>query len=1097
MLTVYKASAGSGKTYTLAYEYIKLLLGYKDSNTGEYKLNKKPQKEHQGILAVTFTNKATDEMKRRIIKELAILAELPAMDNEKSPYLKNLYALFKCTPEELKDVAGKVLGQLLFDYTFFNVSTIDSFFQNVLRTFAFEIDLTGDYEVELDDSFAISAGVNELFNVINYHNDKRSNKLSEWLRQYMMYNVESGLAFNVLNRKSNIFAELLKYIGKLSDEQFKLRLTEEVESYFEDSIRIEKFEEQLKKHIAKIKKEIINKTTELKRNIPSKEYDKIKSAVRGQIDKWQAVTKINAIDDLKVSKVVLDVHEGCTSPFVAGKGSQESIDLVCDTINRVLRLLRDLRLDIILLQNIYGMGLIGDTMKFIKEFRDNNNVILLSDTNDLLQRIISEDDAPFIYERMGVRLRHFLIDEFQDTSRLQWTNINPLVSESLSQDNDNLIIGDAKQCIYRFRNSDPSLLQSQVSADFGRHVVERGIHIKENTNWRSSAEVVQFNNTIFSVLAQKYELDDLYSNVTQQVSEKHVDHKGYVKLELIKEGDGKSVSLEKMAADIKRQLDSGYKQKDIAILVRKGSDGELAINYLMGLMALPNTDFPKIEIMSDGALLIDSSPMVRLIISILRLLNNDICDMSKRKSRRRFNKVMHRYVLYLNREYFPNDALQKAIHFDDKEVEELLDVVSTMKCVSLPSLIERIIKHYIPEDLRQRDLVYITAFQDEVLDFCSRGSDDVSSFLRWWDKSSSHYITSSEDIDAIRVMTIHKSKGLEFKCVHIPIANWCITGDPNQINCRWFDLDPIEGIDAAIVPPMFVLPETGSLKETPLGKKYEALVKERIIDSINETYVAFTRAVDELCVNCIVQSRFGENGLARVLFDALPLATPGMCDSLRERHRDANGELFVPLNQIVDDKLEIGNPTIPREEEKKDVPPAERVTTIPPALYYTEDRDDLWALTRLDDADSISPAQERGVFLHKVMEHVYHLSDLQLALKRQGYRNNISDQELDEMYVMLSSALSDERVSQWFEGYRKTVNERSICLKKEAKYTRPDRVVWTAQGTIDVVDYKFGEELEDHKTQVKGYMKHLIDMGYEKVRGFVWYMPIKKIVPVK
>ena len=205
MLTVYKASAGSGKTYTLAYEYIKLVLGYKDKLSGQYKLKQNPQDAHHSILAITFTNKATEEMKRRIVKELAILAEVPAVGDEKSPYLNDLINLFGCTREQLKTTAHKVLTQLLFDFTFFNVSTIDAFFQNVLRTFAFEVELDGDYEVELNDSYAISMGLNEVFNAISYRDDEESKLLAEWIKRYMMQKINDGAGFNVLNRKSKLY----------------------------------------------------------------------------------------------------------------------------------------------------------------------------------------------------------------------------------------------------------------------------------------------------------------------------------------------------------------------------------------------------------------------------------------------------------------------------------------------------------------------------------------------------------------------------------------------------------------------------------------------------------------------------------------------------------------------------------------------------------------------------------------------------------------------------------------------------------------------------------------------------------------------------
>ncbi len=1098
MLTVYKASAGSGKTYTLAYEYIKLVLGYKDHNTGKYRLNKNPQEEHQDILAITFTNKATDEMKRRIIKELAIIAELPAMGNEKSPYLKDLLELFECTKDELRATAETVLGQLLFDYTFFNVSTIDAFFQNVLRTFAFEADLTGNYEVELDDSFAISTGVNELFNAINYRDDYRSKLLAEWLRQFMMQKIEEGGSFNLFNRKSQIYGDLLRFVKKLSDEQFKLRLNNDVESYFDDPTLIVRFEEQLKKQIGVTRNVIKNTAENIFKTLNEDDIAGMQHHVRTPIIKWQNINS-QKIDDIELSNTIKGVvnHEKpiFKKGYVASQGVEEfvqsAIELIIEQIPR-LKFLTLLR------KNIYGLGLIGDTMRFIKEFRDNNNLILLSDTNDLLQRIISEDEAPFIYERMGVRLNHFLIDEFQDTSRLQWQNINPLVLESLSQDNDNLIIGDVKQCIYRFRNSDPSLLQNQVATDFSGYINERGVDVKENTNWRSSAEVVRFNNTLFSALSYILDVKEEYSNITQQVSEKHENHHGYVKFEFIDTKEDKKLkSFEKMAVDIKRQLNSGYQQKDIAILVRNGNDGESAINYLMDLMANPEADFPKINIISDGALKIDSSPMVKLIISVLRLLSSDIEGNSHYMSKRRFNQILHSYVLYVNKGIEPNEALNKAINGDSTDVDKLIEEVERIEYVSLPTLVERIIVRYIPEDLRMRDLAFISAFQDEVLDFCSRGSQDVNSFLRWWDSLSNHYLTSSTDVDAIRVMTIHKSKGLEFKCVHIPIANWTITEDPKLADYRWFDSVAIDGIDEKLIPPMFALKNTKGLEDTPLKSQYEQNLRAEKVDTINVTYVAFTRAIDELCVNCMVTGKTEKNSIATAIYEAFEIASPDYCASLTEYHNGARGELYIPLNSA-DKKnvFEIGVPTVAQKEEKKKIPPAEVVFERGTSPYISADRDDLWKLTELDDVNQMEEAKDRGIFLHNVMSDVRYAKDLPLALKRRAYRARLSDDEVKKAYELLSNAIADKRVWQWFNDFEQVLTERSIVDGE--KQSRFDRVVWTAEGTIDVIDYKFGEEYNsDNVGQVKKYMKYLVEMGYENVRGFLWYINKGKILEIK
>ena len=1108
MLTVYKASAGSGKTYTLTYEYIKFLLGYKDPDTGIYHLRTNPKEEHQSILAVTFTNKATEEMKRRIIKELALIAEMPSMGDEKSPYLNDLLKLYRCEPQQLRETARIALFQLLFNYTFFNVSTIDSFFQNVLRTFAFEAELDGNYEIELHDSLAFAAGITELLNTIRYKDDAHSQQLSKWMKKYMFSLIDNGKKFNVFNRRSKAFDDLYEFVKNTSNEQFKLLLDDKVIGYFYDSSRIIKFEEKLTTEIDNIITQINDSAKSALSILTEDELNGLNKNILGPLKKWAEYKHGNDIKD--PSGKFIKAGTGEQSLFTGDYMKKKNTDSLCkqepiaEAINVIVSKVPRLKLLSLLYKYIYMLGLVGDILKNVKQYREENNLILLSDTNDLLQRIISKEEAPFIYERMGMRLKHFLIDEFQDTSKMQWLNINPLVSESLSNNYDNLIIGDEKQCIYRFRNSDPSLLREQVSREFEGNIIERGNNITENTNWRSSAEVIKFNNTLFSALASILEVNDVYSNVTQQVSAKHSSHHGYVKVEFFDDKDTDKeqrelLALDKMACDIKRQLNSGYKQSDIAILARWNKEGHKIIEYLMTLMANPDADFPKINIISDDSFKIDSSPMVKLILSVLRLINDE-ADMSSRRSpQHNTKKFTHRYIFYSTNGKSPNEAIELALSKDQLEIDNLLEKVLDMRCLNLPSLVERIIEFYITDkDTRTREAIFLTAFQDEVLDFCSHGKSDINSFLKWWDNpQAEHIITSSTEIDAIRVMTIHKSKGLEFKCVHIPLAKWELAG---KSSLKWFKGIEIDGFEDEIVPPVLALSNSKkNLEGTPFEAEWLASKQADKIDELNATYVAFTRAIDELCINCIYYTK--GNNIANDIKKAFELATSTFCDSLKDRYSEANGELFIPLDGIVDNKiLEIGKPTtaIVESDDKCNIPPAEHVENCEAAYYFVNSRDDVWENLNITDEDATARARERGIFLHNVMSRVRTPDDLKLALDRVAYRARLEAKEKEEALEILSKAIVDDRVSLWFNNYEKVLLEQSITLKNAEGTYRPDRVVWTSQGTIDVIDYKFGEEhKEQYQKQVKNYMNLLTDMGYQAVRGFLWYVEKGKIVEIK
>ncbi len=1102
MLSVYKASAGSGKTFTLAYEYIKLVLGTKDPETGHYHLNKSGKEHHRAILAITFTNKATDEMKRRIIHELAVLAEADIVNGIKSPYADKLIAFFGCTAEELKECAYKALQELLFDFNFFNISTIDAFFQNVLRVFAREAELTGNYDVELDDKYAINIGVNEMLSSINYDSSNiETRRLSEWLKQFMLNRLDEGKSFNMFNRSSKFHEDLVSFAGNLSNEKFKLH-ADALLNYLQDNSRISEFDAELKRRSNVMLKDCQEKALRVLNllplnNLPTDKY--INRYVMATLKKWAS----GDYDSLNATciKAINDTNTRYYSDVIKkGQIIGEVDAAIEDALSSINTSIQTTSFYSLIRNQLYVLGMLGDIFKYIIEFRNDNNLILLSDTNDLLRRIINQDEAPFIYERVGVRLRHFLIDEFQDTSRLQWENLRPLVSESLSTGNDNLIIGDEKQCIYRFRNSDPSLLRSHINQQFDGRIHEHGNDISGNTNWRSSSDVVKFNNTIFTFIAETLGMSDIYRNVAQQVSPAHRNHTGYIKvsgLDVPNITEFENLALPQLATDIKRQLDSGYKASDIAILVRQRNEGEKVIDFLLNYPDT-NPDFPRLNIISDDALGINNSPAIKLIISVLRFIDtpDDETSPDRYLSPRETTRLLNRYEYFINRNCDPSTALNKALK-SEAEIDSLANEAVSMECVSLPSIVERIIMRYIPHSLLKSENVFISAFQDTVIDFCSRGISDIHSFLNWWD-SNGHKTTlaSPPDMDAIKVMTIHKSKGLEFKCVHIPFATWEMAKDKN---IHWFTPKGFESFKVEIVPPVLPLQSSSKLSGTPFEEEYLSNHNEELIDNLNMTYVAFTRAVDELIITykCCNSKNNPKTQVGYYIQYAINATTKSYCDEKSSNLgiSSTDNEIFIPLQEhLTEGKMEIGSPTSANYENRETNNDRTSSRKITP--YFSSDRDDMWNMSRIDDLQDIDRPRDRGIIMHDILGDVKHRKDIPTAVRRHAYRLNISENETNDIIEYLHRVTSRNEVEQWFENYRRIIREQAIVLPSGESY-RPDRIVWTANGTVDVIDYKFGEEHPKKYTrQVQQYMDLLTKAGYSPIRGFIWYLDSQKIVAV-
>lgn len=1107
MLTIYKASAGSGKTYTLAKEYILQLVAYKVKTDADepnaprrYKLRQPGERAHRSILAITFSNQATDEMKSRIIEELAALADM----NKESNYRNDFVKEYGFDAQRLAEVARQALQDLLFDFRFFNVSTIDSFFQGVIRSFAREIDLPGNYEVELNDSQAVGVAVAEMFQSLNdpTAHDKH---LMRWIISYMNSKIEEGGKFNVLNRGSGVHSTVVMGLTKLMNEDYHSN-AEKINDYFSsDPMRIVRFDQALAE-----RKRILRQRFKENAQCAVKaanDYglgDKtINSTIRDRMTRWAAGENYDPSDAARASLNNISPDVKGKRYYAAYFKGNEVPQAVDDAIVAMLAEAPDIGREVdnveVIRRSLFLFGLLGHIGDFISDYRRDNNTILISDTNELLTRIMQDELTPFIYERMGVFLEHFLIDEFQDTSKMQWRNLRPLVLESLGNGNDNLIIGDEKQCIYRFRNSDPELLASIVKQDANDGLshdvtVEKGNCVAENTNYRSTPNVVKFNNTLFPVLARQLEADITYANTVQSVGKSNSPVQGYVKIEVMdcaKKDDFTEKTLSSLAQEVRRQLEAGYRPKDIAVIVREHTEGQLVIDHLLRLMEGEQPFFAKrFDITSRGALKISSSPLVKLIISILRLIDTPEASTSERtSSAMKLAQLTTRFEYYFNREGLDaTESLKRALEDDEGHIDRITRDAVTMRLVNLHSIVEHIIGTFTSREQRDAYCIFLSAFQDLVVDFCSRGQADVHSFLQWWDgKGHNELLATPDDLDALTVITAHASKGLQYKCVHIPFATWPIVklSTAFRISYDWYKMAPIPGIDPELIPPMIPLENMAALERTSFAPQFRDRVQEQRVDNLNVFYVAATRAIDELIINTFTTNRGGAT-IGKCLVDALG------------QMKAYNPDLTVDVN--FDGTIATVGSPLSREEKEK-IDREQRMgkvinETLPMPPYDTTIRHNVWSLTRVDDLVEVDRARERGTFLHDVLSQVRRRSDLPLALRRRAHRVGLSAQQESEFLELLTKALDDKRVSRWFDSWHRVLNERTIDLDATER-ERPDRIVWIDDTHIEVVDYKFGEHHDRYFKQVRRYVQHLASIFPEtKVSGYLWYPLTSDIVPV-
>lgn len=1086
-LKIYIASAGSGKTHTLTKEYLRLAL--------------RMPSYFRTIQAVTFTNKATNEMKERILKELHILSVMP----RESPFFHDLIDITNGNDIDLRERAGNSLRSILNNYGYFRIKTIDSFFQEIIRAFFRELDIPSTFELRFDNNKVLVEAITRL---IFDQASKLSKNSNIGLKKFADNLVKDGKGH-----------DLVRGLTRLGGQLFREEVKESVANRLPTPKEIEDYKYSLKC----LRDDIISKTTQnftnfllnLEKYGIRAEYLSYKeSGVFSPYYKYKKIGSVDFIFQDGLPARLVKYLNSCDSNIFDGiiKKSDYSTEmakaleafLLSDAIN----LLKELNNIVTLYQAKYcsisavldyieQFGLLADIKKSIDEVAKETNSMLISNNTDLIKRILdnSNEDAPFIYEKIGTIIQHHMIDEFQDTSSMQYHNFKPLISESISNNKENLVVGDAKQSIYRFRNSNSKILTTQIIKDFDGYTDV--ITMKEN--WRSTANIISFNNGLYSELTKlvKLELtsnikgalmsneytrklledstnsiDDIYSDFAQELPEqkKNNDNGSVVihKLDL-SSSDKIDYILHDLILTIKDLQEKGVRPCDIAILTRKNKEAGVIAKYILEAKNKDEYKNIQLDVVSEEALSISASPIVNLIITSLRYIVRPYFRQNK-------EILIDSYRILASNIGISHEKLLN----DDVIVEKIRDAGKKFLYDCIQDILN-VFKDLVSD----KDTAYVLKLLEMAFNIKHYLIYDIESFLENWDNGGmDEKVILPENENAVTIMTIHKSKGLGFKVVLAPILDYKLI-EENILNptILWVKDD-----NNAIGDFNYYIPISykKALSKTIFAKEYFEETQKKIIDSLNLIYVATTRAKQELHIWLPVNTKKDSNNTVdKLLYNAI-------FEDNNYKPKELFSNVISVSEPYIDNEsnsLSVVNTVLNKKDTNSNIISIQRITTS-----QIERR--LSILNEGFDYFNENNPRKHGRVLHNILSRIETQKDIDKEILDAVNKGLITSDDAYLIQESINSLLKGDSVYHWFDGTAEVKNEIPIIGGDLSGSIRADRILIYPDNSVVVIDYKFGEMYDKYKYQVKKYMTYLEKMGYDKVKGFLWYVIQNEVVQV-
>ena len=1030
---VYKSAAGSGKTYTLVKEYLKIAL----KDTWKY----------SRILAITFTNKAANEMKNRIIESLSEISELTT-EPEKG-LVKDLLVEINLPFEQLRANAKVVLQNILHNFSDFAISTIDSFTHRIVRTFAFDLQLPLNFNIELDNEVIVDQAVDALMERIG-QDEEISKILLEFtyskLQDDKNWHIERDLKQQAKQlQKEGIEEHLLKIKSVTIDEFVTIAKSQKEKNIF------------LKNEIKNIGKTFFEEIN--KRGLSESDFYQGSRGICGLFSKME---KFDG-KEISFSKTLQGIIENET--FSKPKDRNSLIDELSPNILQWVNCFLEKQKQFIsrklFLENLYAVALLNELNLLIEEYSKEEKILHISEFNKRISKIVLEEPVPFLYERIGERYQHYLIDEFQDTSVLQWQNLLPLFENGLSQGHFSMIVGDSKQAIYRFRQGEVEqfeILPNVYQKEGNSYLEERERTLKQHYeldvlkyNFRSQRNIVEFNNELFKIIAKNY-LDETYGKIFLGDVQKNdpgieqlvIKEGGYVQLEFLEKEDYTENTCEKVFQSIESSVRDGYQMKDICILTRANKELSVLSEYL----SQKKIDGQPLALASDESFKLNSSSKIRFIISVLEYLHqptNQTSQLHILEYLADLKKIKQNDIIpFFQKKNIPFENFVKKSGYD-------LTILSAFS-TSLYDTCEKIVRLF---SLNEPSDIYVAAFLNSVASYSKANEQNIGAFLQWFaDNKEKLSAKSSEDLNAVHLMTIHKSKGLGYPVVIYPFAD----SKCNTTFDLWMETDKeIFSIQTGLITTK------KEVASSCFSERFNEEKEKAMLDLINVLYVALTRAKNRMYIYSGKPSEKEDTINYPAMFKSF-LAAKGV-------HSDSeNKYVFGNEDKVNQSATENNNEKALEKQISSD-----------------------WANRLINDRRNISVKEivatelfaEKGVVLHEALANIHIESDCESAVQKLLNKNLIQKEEKEEYLQKLHSIITNPDICLFFEKAGTILTEVEI-IQNENNY-RIDRLILKEDETI-VIDFKTGMKKPEHYSQVNTYCDILKEMQRPNVKGFLIYI---------